>query len=99
MSAGKWVTAQHLNIILNPDVPGSGAGLRPFEPVRVGARVHISRLPNGTQSGFTAAILQIDLDDGSTVCLEMTLRLLASAVDALRAVDKAEGGPGWTDGR
>jgi hypothetical protein len=72
----------------NPPLP------RPVEDItHVGGKLFAIRIPGGMKSGKSAVILHIDLDDGSTLLLEMSLGLLNTIPVAFHARDEVEGRP------
>ena len=90
--SGKWISAQALELVLDAEAPSADrSGARELDPdkiVRLGGRVTLKRLVNGTHGGLSVVVFQVDGDDGSTVLSETSLRLLDSAVQAFKAADE-----------
>lgn len=93
MSA-KHLIAQVVHLTLDCDSPVSTPPPRvPENITQVTGKVFAARIPKGMQSGKSAVMLQIDLDDGSTLLLECSLALLGSIPVAFHSRDDAEGRP------
>lgn len=55
------------------------------KPVHYANEFQISALPGGMESGRTSMMLRVDLENGSAVVVETSLRMLETIVSAFRA--------------
>lgn len=94
----KWISVNQLNLIKNAEDPVErrkfkGRTFDPEKAVHVSADVSLARLVQGTEGGKSVATFQIDMADGQTICLEMSVDLLNVPAVLFRELDKIEKRP------
>ena len=74
-----------LDVVVDGTREASGPAFDPATVLHVMENITLIGMPNGTSEGRASVIIRAKLPDGRDVFIETTLRLLATAVDALRA--------------